>query len=281
MLLESPVMTEVIAMVADVNDQSVLVQLESFERVERQADVFVEISYRSVVCRDDSLLLFLRQVGEDLWNLFAIFRADLSDGHFLRVEHTRVFNREIKWRMRLVKTEPQAEGLIALLLKKLDRFSGEEGPFGVFIKLADWQRVGVQPDARRISEWTPLGFDANVGGNLAREPRFLPFFQPAKMIRPVNAIIEAVFELAVEMHLAYRAGAITEVFQMFGDSQLILGKRRRKQRYAGCVRQFAGNQRLARGRADWRVGVSMIEARAAGRQFVQVGRTRELGAISA
>src|SRR5215510_436181 len=251
MLLESPVMTEIIAVIADINDQSVLVQLESFERVERQADVFVEISYSSVVGRDDPLLLFLRQVGEDLWNLFAIFRADLSDGHFLRVEHTRVFNREIKWRMRLVKTEPQAEGLIALLLKKLDRFSREEGSFGVFVELADWQRVGVQPNARRVPEWAPLRFDAHAGGNLARQPRFLPLIQPAKMIRPVNAIIEAVFELAVEMHLADRARAVAEVFQMFRDGQLIFGKRRRKQRYAGCVGQLAGDQRLARGRADW------------------------------
>src|SRR5262249_22948677 len=184
-------------------------------------------------------------------NLFAIFRADLSDGHFLRVEHTRVFNREIKWRMWLVKTEPQAEGVIALPLKKLDRFSREEGPFGVFVKLAGLQRLGVQANARRSPEWTPWRFDARAGGSLARQPRFLSLFQPAKMIRPVNAIIEAVFELAVEMHLADRARAIAEVFQMFRDGQLIFGKGRRKQRYAGCVRQLAGDQRLARGRADW------------------------------
>src|SRR4030095_6474941 len=99
MLLESPMMTEIIAVIADVNDQCVLVQLEPPERVQRQTDVLIQICDRGVVSRDDSLLLFMRQVGENLWNLFAIFRADLSGGHFLRVEHARVFNRVVKWRM--------------------------------------------------------------------------------------------------------------------------------------------------------------------------------------
>ena len=90
----------------------------------------------------------------------------------LRIVAVAVLDREIVGRMRLLKADPQCERIAAMFRQELAGvLHGPRAPHARF-EPREGKFVGVQPDARRILEGSPLGLGANVRGHVPR-PNFL------------------------------------------------------------------------------------------------------------
>src|SRR5262249_53147919 len=155
---------------------------------------------------------------------------------------------------------------VAVLPQVAGRLAGEIGAVHVLVRGPDRQAGAVEPDAGRVAGGPPgrPDFHAPGGGPPAGG------FQGAGVVGPVDALVEAVLQAAVEVHLADGRRVVAGRPQEPGQGQLAVGEGGLKLGNAEGARVAAGEERLAGGGADRRVAVGAVEARAAGGEAVEV-----------
>jgi hypothetical protein len=224
--------------------------------------------------------VFFAQIAEDLRNPAVILGTRLRQRHLLQCVLGAVLQRKVERGVGLVEAQPDEHPFLAVIAQKVDGFTREERPEGIFIVeplilgigrpriSRSGQGIGIQPLARRSPERLPDGLEAYVRRRFPRRIRR----QVDVVILGVDAVVEAMLQLAVEVHLADRRCPDAARPDLIGNGDLFFGKRRLQQGDTRSVGILAGDDRLARHRADRTVGESVLKPGTLRGQPIDIGR---------